>query len=74
MNATLITFNGRDFRTLPIVKNKSIIKKTKTVKIKNMRYLKLQAMDSLIDNKIWTVENIAKVERMYPDSLCDCYE
>lgn len=43
-------------------------------KTKNYQFTiqKRLAMDSLIDNNIFTVENIAKIDSMYPDSLCDC--
>lgn len=34
--------------------------------------LKRKALDSLIDNNIFTVENIMKIDSLYPDSLCDC--
>lgn len=43
-----------------------------TLKILDYRYLKRMAMDSLIDNNILTPENIAKIDSLYPDSLCKC--
>lgn len=50
---------------LPIKKSDSIIP--------NMKKLKTIAMDSLCDNDILTIENIAKIDSMYPDSLCNCF-
>lgn len=38
----------------------------------NYRALKVKAFDSLIDNNLFTVENIAKIDSIYPDSLCHC--
>lgn len=44
-------------------------------KTKNYQFTieKRLAMDSLIDYNLLTVENIAKIDSMYPDSLCDCF-
>lgn len=43
-----------------------------TSKIKNYRILRRKAIDSLIDNKQLTPENLALIRERYPDSLCDC--
>lgn len=50
---------------LPIKSNDNIIP--------NLKNLKTKAMDSLCENNILTIENIAKIDSMYPDSLCNCF-
>lgn len=40
-------------------------------KVRN-QVAKRLALDSLVDNKIFTPENIAIVDSIYPDSICDC--
>jgi hypothetical protein len=73
---TGLSFTFYDFlHEEPYTPPKKEMSKGKTVieyKKNNYRALKLQAYDSLIDYKIFTVENIAKIDSLYPDSLCHC--
>jgi len=38
----------------------------------NYKAKKREFIDSLIDNKILTPQNLEKAEDLYPDSLCHC--
>lgn len=72
-NLTVQTFFNNPESIQPRTKSITTTpKKEKSQETINFQLKKRNYIDSLIDNKILTPENLKKADDLYPDSLCHC--
>ena len=69
---TFINASSEPKMPLKAINSNIKLKDIKKKKFQSLKYLRKKELDSLIDNNLFTKENIRKVYEKYPDSLCGC--